>query len=315
MEILIAMKHVRFLKKELGKKLPGVKSSHRVEALARGLGWKSNAALRASLICGPTACSVTDEPFDAYLHERGFLHTPEACLSTLVLQMMVDQHNVAAGTEESLQPIARPPRPLIASVLWRKNWKSGLAGMIACLILFLAVSQPIMRNFMDQNVEQMLTSSEEQAAMAVLTLNSDMAHEAIDRLMQAHFVTGVVVRDDHGEILGSNIAERMDLDFMPFSIVAALEPSGEKTYQRKLKMPDGLPGPGVLEVTVDKKQAIAASGEHTALGLMLVAILGWFLGSHSDSIGPGRWGRLLRLGIQRVLAWHFSYRTAEGMLS
>ncbi len=315
MKILITMKHVQLLKKELGLKLPAVKSSHRVEALARGLGWKSNAALRASLICGPTECNVRDERFEAYLRERGFPDFPKSCLSTLVLQMMVDQHNLAAGADECLGPVEVTPIPVLSAGLWRKNWKSGLAGMVVCLALFLAISQPILRSFMDDNVEQMLTSAEEQASRAVLTLNPDMAHEAIETVMQSYFVTSVIVRDDHGEILAGNMAERLDLDFLPFSLAAILEPDGEKVYQRQLKMPDGLDGPGIIEVKVDRKQAIAASGGHTSFGLMLVALLGWWLGSHSSSVGPGRWGRAARKTAQRSLMRYFSFQQTDSVYS
>jgi len=58
MDIFIALKDVQQIKKTLARILPEVKSSHRVEAVARGFGWKSNAALRACLMCAPTRCRV-----------------------------------------------------------------------------------------------------------------------------------------------------------------------------------------------------------------------------------------------------------------
>lgn len=58
------------LKAGLRLTAPEMKSSHRVEALARGLGFASNAELRSSLNLGGHPRRVMPEAFSAYLTER-----------------------------------------------------------------------------------------------------------------------------------------------------------------------------------------------------------------------------------------------------
>ncbi|MGH6847419.1 MAG: hypothetical protein ACREC0_08255 [Methylocella sp.] len=61
------------LKNDLTKTLPHVKSSHRVEALARGLGFGSNAAIRtASQSANPTTTAVDGKAFLSYLSAHEF---------------------------------------------------------------------------------------------------------------------------------------------------------------------------------------------------------------------------------------------------
>jgi hypothetical protein len=65
------------IKAELIKSLSDVKSSHRVEALGRGLGFHTYAALRAaSQSATLSTATVTGEPFSAYLQEHGFEAEP-----------------------------------------------------------------------------------------------------------------------------------------------------------------------------------------------------------------------------------------------
>lgn len=64
---------VEKIKAELTKSLPDVKSSHRVEALGRGLGFRTYAALRSALHSDtPITVAVTAGIFSAYLKEHGF---------------------------------------------------------------------------------------------------------------------------------------------------------------------------------------------------------------------------------------------------
>lgn len=72
MKAQISVADVDFIKAELGRMLPDVKSSHRVEAMARGLGWNTNAALRADLAGGTALRTVDDWAFSGYLKEHGF---------------------------------------------------------------------------------------------------------------------------------------------------------------------------------------------------------------------------------------------------
>ncbi len=64
------------IKTELLRLLPDVKSAHRVEAMARGFGWNSNAALRAELAMGPQERTVDNGAFSGYLTSHGFTGTP-----------------------------------------------------------------------------------------------------------------------------------------------------------------------------------------------------------------------------------------------
>lgn len=72
MQTRISLTKIEFLKKELSTLLAHVKSSHRVEAMARGLGWSTNAALRAELAVGPLVRTVAEGPFSGYLADHGF---------------------------------------------------------------------------------------------------------------------------------------------------------------------------------------------------------------------------------------------------
>jgi hypothetical protein len=61
------------MKADLTKSLPHIKSSHRVEALARALGFNTYAALRArDLLLSPIETEVNWLAFSDYLKEKGF---------------------------------------------------------------------------------------------------------------------------------------------------------------------------------------------------------------------------------------------------
>jgi hypothetical protein len=53
MKSTITLTDIEHMKGALRASLPDVKSSHRVEALARGLGWLTNASMRAALAAAP----------------------------------------------------------------------------------------------------------------------------------------------------------------------------------------------------------------------------------------------------------------------
>ena len=73
LRISVTPSAVEHIKAELTRDLAEVKSSHRVEAIGRGLGFRSYAALRAvSQQSVPPAALVTGGIFSAYLTEHGF---------------------------------------------------------------------------------------------------------------------------------------------------------------------------------------------------------------------------------------------------
>jgi len=73
LSIHITVDAIAQMKLHLNKALPDVKSSHRVEALARGLGFRTNAALRQAAGKNSTTARADATAFCQYLAERGFL--------------------------------------------------------------------------------------------------------------------------------------------------------------------------------------------------------------------------------------------------
>ncbi len=70
---IIFVEQIESMKADLTRYLPHIKSSHRVEALARALGFKTYAALRArDLFLSPIETEVNWLAFSDYLHEKGF---------------------------------------------------------------------------------------------------------------------------------------------------------------------------------------------------------------------------------------------------
>src|SRR4051812_665813 len=84
MNFAVSLPIVEAVKDELRQSLPDLKSSHRTEALARGLGWSTNAAMRAALTEGPSDCVTDPGAFDAYLVERGFVSPARALLDCIL---------------------------------------------------------------------------------------------------------------------------------------------------------------------------------------------------------------------------------------
>jgi hypothetical protein len=68
-------------KRLLGQAAPHIKSSHRTEALARGLGYATNAALQAALADGPVKARSHHARFEGFLRDRG--HSPETLQAAL----------------------------------------------------------------------------------------------------------------------------------------------------------------------------------------------------------------------------------------
>lgn len=78
LHIRITAQSVKKLKLGLAKSLRDVKSSHRVEALGRGLGFRTYASLLAGCRSSePCFAEVSGTCFSDYLAEHGFLVDPE----------------------------------------------------------------------------------------------------------------------------------------------------------------------------------------------------------------------------------------------
>ncbi len=87
MQTAFSLNNIETLKRELGVLLPDVKSSHRVEAIARALGWQTNAALRATLSGAAVAKDVDDRMFVDYLKSHGF-DVPLGTLAEAIVRTM-----------------------------------------------------------------------------------------------------------------------------------------------------------------------------------------------------------------------------------
>ena len=83
MKLTITVSDVEHMKADLRGALPDVKSSHRVEALARGLGWRTNAAMRSELASGPRVAGADDDAFLEYLREHSF-EAPKNCMTRIL---------------------------------------------------------------------------------------------------------------------------------------------------------------------------------------------------------------------------------------
>lgn len=72
MKSIVTLNDIERMKDALRASLPDVKSSHRVEALARGLGWTTNASMRAALATAPAGTAPDEGAFQDYLRQHSF---------------------------------------------------------------------------------------------------------------------------------------------------------------------------------------------------------------------------------------------------
>jgi len=80
MKLTISLPEIEHVKDALRAALPDVKSSHRVEAMARGFGWRTHATMRAALAGGSIEVRADEDAFVAYLREHSF-DAPSGCLT------------------------------------------------------------------------------------------------------------------------------------------------------------------------------------------------------------------------------------------
>jgi hypothetical protein len=104
MRAVFSLDDIELLKRELGVLLPAVKSSHRVEAMARGLGWQTNAALRTTLGHEAMERGVDDHAFTEYLRLHGFSETPFDALSEAVVRWKFQQERAAVQRVMTHEP-------------------------------------------------------------------------------------------------------------------------------------------------------------------------------------------------------------------
>lgn len=92
------------LKAHLLTLAPTIKASHRAEAMARGLGFGSNAALLTALDQGPVPCDVDNLAFAAFLRERGGETLPPDVLSEAVVRTKLGVERAAIQAVLAQQP-------------------------------------------------------------------------------------------------------------------------------------------------------------------------------------------------------------------
>lgn len=101
MNLSITLDDLDSLKRHLFALIPQAQSSHRTEALARGLGFGSNAAMRASLAEAPADCEVDDRAFVDFLKSRDVTNVPGDTLSEAVVRAkLADQRAAIAAVME-----------------------------------------------------------------------------------------------------------------------------------------------------------------------------------------------------------------------
>lgn len=71
-QVRLSLDTIENIKRELAKLLPDVKSSHRIEAAARGFGYNTNAAMRTDIGANPGKRSINADTFRTYLSLKGF---------------------------------------------------------------------------------------------------------------------------------------------------------------------------------------------------------------------------------------------------
>jgi len=84
---IISYSDIERIKTALRAELPDMKSSHRVEALARGLCWNTYAAMLAALRGGPANRGVNQTAFDEYLMEAGYRSIPTDTLWRVIPEL------------------------------------------------------------------------------------------------------------------------------------------------------------------------------------------------------------------------------------
>ena len=88
MEYVLSNTDIGMIKADLRIRVPEAKSSHRAEAMARGLGFNTYSALKARIDCGPVPCKVSEANFASFLREKGCSKIPPDALGRIVRELV-----------------------------------------------------------------------------------------------------------------------------------------------------------------------------------------------------------------------------------
>jgi len=97
-KISVTREALEAIKADLRRTLPEVKSSHRAEAIARGLGCRTNAGMLAALANGRAECVPNPDAFITFLAERGHAAVDGRALVRAALRVPI--RSVMAAHEE-----------------------------------------------------------------------------------------------------------------------------------------------------------------------------------------------------------------------
>jgi hypothetical protein len=86
MKVSLSLNDIKPIKNQLIRQLPQVKASHRVEAMARGLGWNTHASLLAELSIQPIECVIDNTAFIGYLEQHNITVNRQDFLEEAVVQ-------------------------------------------------------------------------------------------------------------------------------------------------------------------------------------------------------------------------------------
>lgn len=101
-ETTISADNLENLKRAARYYLPRVKNMHRLEALARGIGFNTYAALLSALDGGQAMaiCRVKEAAFTAYLSDKGFAGLPSGTLGAILVM----------GARRAFESLISPPQ-------------------------------------------------------------------------------------------------------------------------------------------------------------------------------------------------------------
>lgn len=129
MKFAVTQRAVEAIKSDLRERLPLIKSSHRSEAIARGLGWRTNAAMRVSLAGGDAERVMDADSFVAYLRGHDFdadgRHFARAGLRVQVRAVM-EAHEQLTSFGFGVYQEGR-----ISVEEWRKRYAESRAEMLS----------------------------------------------------------------------------------------------------------------------------------------------------------------------------------------
>ncbi|MFC4348395.1 hypothetical protein ACFO5Q_11100 [Kordiimonas lipolytica] len=271
MTILITLKHAQLIKKELGLNLPHVKSAHRAEAMARGLGWKSNAALRAALMCGDAECEVNDDAFIGYLTDKGF-EGVTGCRLSVVVETAIGVGTLTEDETPADSLIIKTVRPSAQAAI-SSRWSTLAFGLFA-VVCYLLLTVQTADEYLEQAVARSLDVAETAGTRSVLILDADLSQEVVSGLMEYPYISSAEILDDHGSQLAAG-QRTIQPETFSERLQALVALDQEIEYSRILQLPPTMNEKGgLLRVTVNRPKALSLIPGPTWGGMIFSLLLG-----------------------------------------